>query len=92
MKHPLRLNSDQEQYVKHAQQFWEILKAKDANSANVETRLSNAITDVWAKDGTVLDMLQPLLSHESEAVRYAAAAGLLNFGTSEKAAQVLDSS
>lgn len=83
------LESDRNDYVKHAQEFWVQLGAKGAALAKRETEAANAIIQYWADKAALRDLLLPLLCHQVESVRYAAAADLLKHDGPPESASVL---
>ena len=83
------IDSDRAEYTEYVQRFWVVLKTDGAVQANIETERSAQIVRRWAAKGSISELLTPLLSHEMESVRYAAAADLLNQAPSEEAIGVL---
>lgn len=83
------MDMDRVSYVEHVRCFWKILETQGAEQANRETEQSAAIAKRWAGEGCITEFLTPLLAHESESVRYAAAADLLNCVSSEAAIATL---
>lgn len=85
-----QIESVRRSYVQHASQFWELLKTKGAVRANRETDALDELIKDWGVQGSVYDLLFPLLAHDDEAVRYAAAAAdLLSHGAPVEAIGVL---
>jgi hypothetical protein len=83
------IHADRTLYAEHAQQFWVLLKTDGSDRANLESERAGRIAERWARDQRVGELLRPLLSHEDEAVRYAAAADLLTYERCNEAIQVL---
>jgi predicted NAD/FAD-dependent oxidoreductase len=82
--------NDRIAYIEHAQKFWTVLKEHGARKANFETKKGDVIIKRWIDNKCIAELLTPLLEHEAESVRYAAAADLLNQIYSEKAVNVLE--
>ena len=78
-----------DEYVDCALQFWDALARKGAKAANRISARSGRIVKSWEAAGDTVHKLEPLLTHDSEAVRYAAAADLFTRTRSVRAADTL---
>ncbi|MFZ6736052.1 hypothetical protein ACO0LG_29300 [Undibacterium sp. Ji42W] len=76
-------------FVQDALNEWSDVYAGNAKSANARIRAAEKMVTRWAKEGVVLELLLPLLKHEAIAVRFAAAAHLINHGGKKHAVAVL---
>jgi hypothetical protein len=86
-----QLESDRKKFAMHAQDFWKAIKDKNSDRANHETRCGDLVVSRWAEQKGATDLLLPLLAHDDPAVRFAAAAHLLNHGAKEEAVRVMRS-
>lgn len=78
-----------ELYAGYAQEFWKVLKERGHKPANKISDKARVLLDSWGDRGKAVEFLHPLLSHEQEAVRLAAATGLLDHGAPPEAIEVL---
>ncbi|AST29172.1 HEAT repeat domain-containing protein [Ralstonia pseudosolanacearum] len=78
-----------ELYAKCAIDFWVVLNERGHKPANRISNKARSLLESWGERGKAVDLLYPLLSHEQEAVRLAAATGLLDYGAPAQAIAVL---
>ena len=71
------IDSARELFATYAQEFWVVLKERGHKPANKISDKSRVIVEHWDKRGELVTLLRPLLSHEDETVRFAAAGALL---------------
>ena len=83
------IDSDVSKFVENAENSWKEIYGGSSKAANTNIRVMDKIVARKVADGTVLDFLVPLLSHNLAAVRYAAAAYLMNHEAKDQAILVL---
>jgi len=83
------IDQDRNAFASHAAEFWRLLRAGDSKSANLQSDAAGCIARLWSERGRGAEFLGPLLAHDDEAVRYAAAAESLSWGEEKDAVRVL---
>ena len=72
-----------------AEEYWRQIYAGNTKGANSATKSMTQVVKQWDADGIVQIHLEPLLISESPAIRFAAAAYLMNYVPREKPVNVL---
>jgi len=70
--------------------FWTLIREGNSQAANRNTDAGDAVVERLAAEGLLLPALRPLLGDAVPAVRYAAAASLLNRGLDKECERVLE--
>lgn len=83
------IDADRAKFVQYAADCWIDIKEANSTAANAKVRAGDKIVDHWVENGSVKDLLLPLLSHSSPTVRFAAAAHLIKYDAKEQAILVL---
>jgi len=78
------------QFVATANGYWTAIQEADSRRATAQTEEGDGIVETWSAGGRVVELLAPLLTDPSPAVRYAAAAHLLHRGSADLAVPVLE--
>lgn len=78
-----------DKFIRHANAYVEKIEAADSKGANAENQAATKIVKKLAQNEEAEAFLIALLSHESTAVRFFAAANLINFDSKEQAIVVL---
>ena len=81
--------SERDKFIRHANAYLEKIEIADSSGANAENRAATKIVKNLTQRQEVESLLLSLLSHESAAVRFAAAAHLINFHPRDQAIAVL---
>jgi prolyl oligopeptidase PreP (S9A serine peptidase family) len=81
--------SERDKFIRHANAYLERIEAADSRGANAENQAAAKIVKNLAQRQEVDAFLLSLLSHESTAVRFFAAAHLINFDSKDQAIAVL---
>lgn len=76
-------------FVRHSRRFWELIKVRKTKAANAETDAGNLIVESWKLQGSAERMLESLLKHDSDTVRFSAASHLLNISDNPAAVAAL---
>lgn len=82
-------SNDVERFKSLAQEYWTKIYEGNSKAANQKSRAADKLVAQWNQAGQLFEILPPLLSDESVAVRCAAATFLLNFGESQEAVSIL---
>ena len=83
------LHESQESFVRNAEGFWEKIGKADSKAANKLDSANDKIVADWIRGNSIEDMLLPLTTHESTAVKFAAAAHLVRFDKRPEAITIL---
>jgi len=78
-----------DRFIIHSQKFWELIKVRKSKAANAETDAGNLIVESWKLQGSAEMMLESLLKHDSDTVRFSAASHLLNLSDNPAAVAAL---
>ncbi|MRW82626.1 hypothetical protein GJ698_00785 [Pseudoduganella sp. FT26W] len=81
------VSTEQDEFIKNAVGYWQCIENGNSKSANLAEKRNKKIIMHLGNFATAL--LEPLLSHPSDAVRFAAAAHLMKTEVSDEAAKVL---
>jgi hypothetical protein len=85
----ISLDEDRVKFIQHAERFWSEILAASSKGANAEERANARIVARRKKNGEDVELLSPLLDHQSSQVRLASAAYLVKSTAQEKAIAVL---
>lgn len=85
-----RAVDDREAFVSATLDQWAEIKRGDAAAGNRRQKAAQKIVERWGKANVAFGMLEPLLEHESTAVRLAAAAYIVEYGGTLIARTVLE--
>lgn len=83
------MSSEVETFIKNVEDYWLAIREGTSKAANAKQRANKKLVDQWIKDGHALDILSTLLEHQSNAVKLAATACLINTDSKEKCIGVL---
>lgn len=72
------IETDRAEFVESATGYWSEIAQGDRRRADRHTRAGEKIVGRWHAEGHAEELLRPLLEHENDEVRYAAAAHLLS--------------
>lgn len=78
------INAARERLSTLATDFWRALEEQGHKPANRISDKARALIKDWEARGRACELMLPLLTHETEAVRFWAADWLLNRGTKEE--------
>jgi hypothetical protein len=83
------IDIDRAKFAQYAEDYWVELEAGSYTIATAKVSAGIKIVDRWVEQGAVTPFLLPFLSHNSPAVRFAAAAHLIRYDAKEQAILVL---
>jgi hypothetical protein len=83
------MDKEVERFISNAEDCWLDIRNGNSSAANRKENANRKIFNQWAKDGSSVTLLSPLLDHPSNSVRLAAAAYLIKTDVKEQAISVL---
>lgn len=83
------VNFEVAKFIKNAEEYWVKIHEGNSKAANGKESANRKIVSQWTKAGSAIDILSPLLSHSSSAVRLAAAGYLIKTDAKDQAVSVL---
>lgn len=83
------MDQDRIKFIHNAEDYWKRIREGSSKAASITVRANDKIVARWLAKDSVVDFLSPMLTHDSAAVRFAAAAHLINYDAKEPAIAVL---
>jgi hypothetical protein len=83
------MDKEVERFISNAEDYWLDIRNGNSSAANRKENANRKIFNQWAKDGSSIALLSPLLDHPSNSVKLAAAAYLIKTDVKENAVSVL---
>ena len=78
-----------ERFIQASEEQWIDIDEGNSKSANMKVRTTDKLAARWDRDGVIESKLSPYLTHESAAIRFAAAAYLIRYGFKAHAVEVM---
>jgi hypothetical protein len=85
------IGRDRDAFGTHARRFWQTLRSgSPAEESNAETERLDEITNYWAAEARIRELVEPLLTSDEVELRYAAAAVLILHDPTDNARRVME--